>query len=65
MTLFDPKKYKYDYQLGIDISGHHIDYIKERHVVQSRISSTRCYLIRYQQAGQSMGYDTLYRLIIL
>jgi len=59
MTLFDPKKYKYDYQLGIDVSGHHIDYIKESHVVQSRISSTRCYLIRYQQAGQSMGYDTL------
>jgi len=59
MTLFDPRKYKYDYQLGQDISGHHIDYIKESHVVQSRISSTRCYLLRYQRFGQSLGYDTL------
>jgi len=59
MTLFDPKKYKYDYTLGIDISGHHINYIKESHVVQSRISSTRCYLLRYQRFGQSLGYDAL------
>jgi len=59
MTLFNPKKYKYDYQLGIDISGKHIDYIKESHVVQSRVSSTRCYLLRYQRYGQPLGYDTL------
>lgn len=62
MSQFDPRKYRYDYNLGQDISGKHIEYIKENHVIQSRISSTRCYLLRPRSYGESVGTDGLLTL---
>ena len=58
MTLPGPAPDQYDSGLGIDC-GAHVDYIKESHVIQSRISSTRCYLIRPRATGQEFGYDEL------
>lgn len=48
-----PREGAYDYGLGIapDI----IKYIKESHVVQSRISPTRCYLLKQNLEGSLAG----------
>lgn len=54
MTLPGPTSYQYDSGLGIDC-GQHVNYIKESHVVQSRISSTRCYLLRRKLLGTQQG----------
>jgi len=63
MSLPGPTSYHYDYGLGIDDScNHHIDYIKESHVVQSRVSPTRCYLLRPRSSGIEVGYDNLLTL---
>jgi len=54
MPLPGPAPYQYDSGLGIDC-GQHVDYIKESHVVQSRISSTRCYLLQRDLEGDEQG----------
>ena len=61
MSLPGPTSYQYDSGLGID-TQYHMDYIKESHVVQSRISPTRCYLLRPRSSGIQVGYDTLLTL---
>jgi hypothetical protein len=45
------------YDTGLGINSKHIDYIKESNVVQSRISSTRCYLLRRKYSGEQHGTD--------
>ncbi|MFA5395642.1 MAG: hypothetical protein WC346_06420 [Methanogenium sp.] len=46
-------KHMYDYGLGIE--PFQIDYIKESHIIQSRISSTPCYLLQLNPTGSSIG----------
>ena len=58
MSLPGPSANDYDAGLGIDC-GAHVNYIKESHVIQSRISSIPCYVLRPRGEGQSVGYDTL------
>ncbi len=43
----------YDYGLGIE--PFQLDYIKESHIIQSRISSTPCYLLQQNPTGSSVG----------
>ncbi len=63
MSLPGPSSYEYDSGLGIDTQNH-IDYIKESHVIQSRISSTLCYLLSPRSAGVQVGYDNLLTLTL-
>jgi hypothetical protein len=44
----------YDYGLGLDPV--HIQYIKQSHIIQSRISPTPCYLIQQVTGGMPVGY---------
>jgi len=44
----------YDYGLGID--PYHIQYIKQSHIIQSRISPTPCYLLQQATGGIPVGY---------
>jgi hypothetical protein len=44
----------YDYGLGID--PYHIQYIKESHIIESRISPTPCYLLQQLVVGAPVGY---------
>jgi len=52
---FDPYKHKYDYNLGI--GSEYVNYIKESHVIQSRISPTPCYLLILNTEGISIGAE--------
>jgi hypothetical protein len=52
---FDPHKHIYDYNLGI--GSEYVNYIKESHVVQSRISPTPCYLLFLNTEGVSIGSE--------
>lgn len=52
---FDPYKHKYDYNLGI--GSEYVDYIRESHVIQSRISPTPCYLLILNEEGDSAGSE--------
>lgn len=45
-----------DYGLGVDPL--HIQYIRDNHLIQSRISPTPCYLLQRQQQGLPVGYKT-------
>jgi len=44
---------EYDYELGIEPEI--IDYVKESHVIESRISSTPCYLVFHRATGSAIG----------
>lgn len=46
----------YDYGLGIDPL--HIDYVKQNHLIQSRISPTPCYLLQKATGGVPVGYSS-------
>lgn len=48
-----PQKTQYDYGLGIEPDI--LSYIRESHVVESRISSTRCYLYQQKLSGSVVG----------
>lgn len=56
MSLPGPSANEYDVGLGIDC-GAHVNYIKESHVIQSRISPTRCYLLRRKLGGTQQGEE--------
>lgn len=51
--VYKPKEGSYDYALGIEPEI--IKYIRESHVVQSRISPTRCYLLHQNLEGEKVG----------
>jgi len=52
---FNPLKYKYDYNLGI--GSEYVAYIKESHVIESRISPTPCYLLILNPEGTASGTE--------
>lgn len=52
-TIQGPKKYDYDYSLGIDSDI--IAYMRESAEVSSRISPVPCYLLQRKQSGSVVG----------
>lgn len=49
----------YSYDLGLGDEPEIVDYIKESHVIQSRISPTHCYLLQQVQQGLNAGSSLL------
>ena len=50
-----PKIGDYDDGLGIDVDDAMINYIRESHEIQSRVSSTKCYLLQRVSSGSVQG----------
>lgn len=48
----------YSYDLGLGIEPEIIDYIKESHLIESRISPTKCYLLQQIEHGSNVGSST-------
>lgn len=48
----NPIRNQYDFGLGIEPDI--IDYIKESHIIQSRVSPTRCYLLQRRKEGDTV-----------
>lgn len=53
MSIQNPNAGDYDFNLGIESDI--INYIKESHIVESRVSPTRCYLIQQNPTGSVVG----------
>lgn len=53
MSIQSPNTGDYDFNLGIDPEI--INYIKESHIIQSRVSPTRCYLLQQNPTGSVVG----------
>lgn len=53
MGIQNPNTGDYDFNLGIETEV--IEYMKESHIIQSRVSPTRCYLLQQNPTGSIVG----------